>query len=69
MNYMLYQQDRLPIRIQSKDLACGAFSLISLACGAERDNVVYLKETNGNIISLCAAGKTYQTKCATGQIF
>jgi len=34
INYMLYQLDRLPIRTYSKNLACGAFCVISLACSA-----------------------------------
>jgi len=31
MDYALYQQDRLPIRVQSKNLACSAFGLMILA--------------------------------------
>jgi len=33
LNYILYQQDKLPIKIQSKNLTCGAFCFIGSACG------------------------------------
>ena len=32
MKYILYQYDRVPIRTTSKNLACGAFCLISAFC-------------------------------------
>jgi len=34
INYILYKYDRVPIRTASKILACCAFCLINLACGA-----------------------------------
>jgi len=45
MIYIVHQEDKAPIRIQSKNLACGAFFLIRFACGAVQRRSLFTKKS------------------------